>query len=142
MARADLTDPGSGVERVVVLRGAAAALLLSMSAALANVLLASQDPKPHGALNATFVVLLLGFVLGGFVAGLEAPRLADRHGAWAGLVAFVPVEVVGILGRLDRGEPVSLFGIVIVGFLAAGAGLAGSRLGARRRARTHPGGDA
>jgi putative membrane protein (TIGR04086 family) len=130
--------PGSRprrLDQLVVARGAASALVVAAPAALANVLLASQDPKPKGALNLTLLVMLVGFVVGGFVAGLEARRDAARHGAAAGFAAFVLVQVVGVLGRLDRGDPINLAQIVIVGLLAACAGTVGAQLGARRRAR-------
>ena len=125
------------IDRLVVVRGAAVGLLIAMIAALANVVLADQHPKPKGALNATLVALLAGFVLAGFVVGLQVTHEAARHGAYAGLVVFVPVEIVGLLGRLDRGDPVSLPGIVILGFFAAGAGMFGARLGVGRRNRRH-----
>ena len=124
------------VDRAVVVRGAAGGLLIAMLAALANVILAAQHPVPKGALNATLLGLLAGFFLAGFVAGYEARREPARHGAYAALVAFVPVEIVGLLGRLDRGDPVSIFGIVLVAFLAAAAGLGGASFGAKRRLRT------
>jgi hypothetical protein len=146
-------DPGAGshigestghADRAVVIRGAAGGLLIAMSAALANVVLADQHPKPHAALNLTFLGLLLGFALSGFVAGYEATHDIARHGAFAALVAFIPVEVVGILGRLDRSERIAPLGIVIVAFVAAVAGMAGSSFGAavraRRRERSEHGG--
>lgn len=132
------SEPASPVRRLdqlVVARGAASALIVAAPAALANVLLASQDPKPKGALNLTLLVMLLGFVIGGFVAGLEAARESARHGAASAFGAFVLVQLIGVLGRLDRGDPINLAQIVIIGLLAACAGTVGAQLGARRRAR-------
>lgn len=123
------------IDAKVVVRGAAGGLLVAMVAAVANVVLSAQDPKPALLLALTLVGLVAGFVLAGFVAGHDAPGEVARHGAWAGLVAFVPVELVGILGRLDRGVPISVFSIVLVAFLAAAAGTFGASLGARRRVR-------
>lgn len=123
------------ITKLAVARGAAMGLVVAVPAALANVVLAAQDPKPQAAINLSFVVVLLGFLVAGFAAGLEAPERATAHGARAALVAFVPVELVAILGRLDRGDPISPVGIVFVGLLAAGAGWIGARLGGARRAR-------
>ena len=123
------------LDRLVVVRGAAAGALLAVTAALANVVLAGQDPKPQALLNLTLLFLLLGFMVSGISAGLEATHEATRHGTAAALLVFMPVEFIGILGRLDRGEPVSLFAIVFVGLLAAMAGTLGALLGARRRTR-------
>lgn len=61
------------LSRLAVGRGAAMALILAMPAALANVVLADQDPKPRAALNLTLLVLLVAFAVGGSLAGREAP---------------------------------------------------------------------
>ncbi|MGI8754569.1 MAG: hypothetical protein ACR2MB_01665 [Acidimicrobiales bacterium] len=123
------------IEARVVIRGAAAGLMIAMIAAVANVILAAQDPRPVALGALTLVGLLLGFALAGFVAGYEAPGEVARHGTFAALVVFVPVEVIAILGRLDRGDPVSVFSIVLIAFLAAGAGAGAAPLGAARRVR-------
>jgi hypothetical protein len=128
--------PSTGrVDRIVVIRGAAGGLMVAMLAALVNVVAAEQDPKPNGVLVATFVGLLVGFALAGFVAGYEARHDTVRHGAWAGVAAFVPVEVVGLLARTDRGDRISIPGIVLLGFLAAICGLAAAPGGARLKRR-------
>lgn len=129
-------DPASsGLTGLVVARGAAAGLLLATPAALANVALADQTPKPKGALNATFLVLLVAFALAGWLAGREAPTRAAQHGAAAAAACFAVAQVIGIGGRLDRGEGVALGQIIVVGLLAACVGTLGARLGASRRAR-------
>lgn len=123
---------------LVVARGAATALVLAAPAALANVALSAQEPKPAALLNLTLLVLLVGFFSGGALAGREATEDSARHGAAAALVAFVLVQVIGILGRLDRGEGINLGGIIFLGFLAAMAGTIGAMLGARRKAGRQP----
>lgn len=121
------------IEPLVVARGAATALVLAAPAALANVVLASQDPKPEALLNLTLLVLLVGFFFGGALSGREARDNATRHGALAALVAFVLVQTIGVLGRLDRGESIKLGGIIFLGFLAACVGTLGALMGARRK---------
>jgi hypothetical protein len=128
-------DPRPAVDRLVVARAAAYGSLIAVPAALANVILADQVPKPKSALNATLLVLILGFAVAGIAAGREAAFRAARHGARGGLVAAVPVEVIGALGRADRGDGIAPGTIVLVAVLAVGAGAYGSRLGAARRAR-------
>lgn len=123
------------IAKLAVARGAAMGLVVAVPAALVNVVLGAQHPKPQAAINLSFLVVLVGFAVGGFAAGLEAPERPTAHGVRAALVAFVAVEVVAILGRLDRGDPISPIGIVFVGLLAAGAGWVGARLGGLRRAR-------
>lgn len=120
------------IEPLVVARGAALALLLAVPAALANVMLAAQDPQPGWALNLTLLIMLIGFVAGGFGAGYEASSDAARHGAFAAVAAFVLVQVIGTLGRLDRGDEISLGSVIFLCLLAACAGTLGG-LGASRR---------
>ena len=123
-------DPGR-LSALVVARGAAAGLLIAMPAAFANSVLADQTPKPRGAINVSFLIVFVGFALAGWVAGREAPGQIAKHGALAALAAFVPVEVIAVLGRLDRHVGVSIFAIVFVGLLAACLGTMGAAFGGR-----------
>ncbi len=95
-------------------------------------LLADQDPKPKAALNATLLALLVAFWLSGFVAGREATDRRAVHGALAGAAAFTLVEVIGVLGRLDRGADVSTTQIVVLAVVAVAVATGGAGLGARR----------
>lgn len=121
------------IEPLVVARGAATALVLAAPAALANVVLANQDPKPEAMLNLTLLVLLVGFFSGGVLSGREARVNAAQHGAVAALAAFVLVQTIGILGRLDRGDSIKIGGIIFLGFLSACVGTLGALMGARRK---------
>jgi hypothetical protein len=123
------------LDRMVVVRGAAGGLILSMPAAMANVVFADQDERSQGLLALTAAVVVLGFVLAGLVAGLDAAHDVDRHGQAAASVTFVLVEAVLILGRLDRGAGISVPAIVIIALLALVGGTLGARLGAARRAK-------
>ncbi|WP_421119751.1 hypothetical protein ACE2AJ_20745 [Aquihabitans daechungensis] len=118
---------------LVIARGAAAGLVLAVPAAFANSVFADQTPKPRGAINLSFLVVFLGFGLAGWMAGREAPGQVAKHGALAALAAFVPVEVIAVLGRLDREAGVSIFAIVFVGLLAACLGTMGAAAGGRKR---------
>lgn len=122
------------LDRLVVVRGAAGGLILAMPTALANVVLADQEPRSQILVNLSFVAVLVGFVLAGFVAGLDAPEPIVAHGIAAAAVAFVLVEVVSILGRLDRGDPLSVPALVIVAGFALLGGRTGARVAASRRA--------
>src|ERR1700712_2717406 len=82
------------IKGLVVLRGAATALIVSMPAAFINVVMASQTPKPRALINISYLVVMIGFFIGGYLAGKEAPLTPAKHGALAGFVAFIPVEVV------------------------------------------------
>lgn len=117
---------------MAVLRGAAFALVIATPAALVNTWLSEQDPKPAGLLNLTLLAMIVGFVVGGHVAGGEATHDRARHGALAGLIAFVPVEIIGLLNRIGRGDRVSLGSVLFLAMLAAVAGTIGALIAARR----------
>lgn len=123
------------LDRLVVARGAAAGLLLAVPATVANGILADQDDRSAALSLVTLLVTVAGFLLAGFSAGHERPDDSRRHGLAAALIALVPVEVVAVLGRLDRGVGLSLPAIVLTAFVAAGAGATGANLGATRKTR-------
>ena len=120
------------LNRLVVLRGAAFALLLASPAALANTWLQGQDPEPAGLLNLTLLIRVIGFFVGGLLAGSEADEQRAKHGAAAGVVAFVPVQLIGLLSPNSEGP--RLFSIIFLGFMAAVAGTLGALVAARRQA--------
>lgn len=127
---------GSGPTRIapmVIARGAATGLLVAMPAAFLNVVLANQAPKPQAGINLSFLAVFVGFGLAGWLVGREAPSQVAKHGAVAAVAAFVPVEVVVILGRPDRGAAAIVFGIVFIGLLAACLGTIGASIGNRKR---------
>lgn len=130
-----MTERAAPSRRLRVLNAAASGAIIAVPVALVNVVLAAQDPKPTLALNLTLLGLLAGFVLAGAVAGATVDEERAKAGALAACITYVPVEVIGLLGRADQGRPISAFQIVFVGFLAALGGTAGARLGAARRAR-------
>jgi putative membrane protein (TIGR04086 family) len=126
------------ISGLVVARGAATGLIIAMPAAFVNGLLADQTPKPKGSIAFTFMLVIVGFFVAGWLAGREAHTARAKHGALAALVAFLPVELVSVLGRLDRGTPVSVGQIIIVGLLAACAGTVGAQLAARQPPKRGP----
>lgn len=123
---------GVTVQRLVVGRAAAHGQLLAIPAAIANVVLADQDPKPKAALNGTFLALVVAFAVSGYVAGREAPEAPAVHGALAGLVTFAFAQVIGVLGRLDRGDAVPVGQVIALAVLAALVAMAASAGGAAR----------
>jgi hypothetical protein len=121
------------LDRLVVGQGAAYGLLLGVPAALVNGFLASQDPKPKAALNATLLALLVAFAIAGYMAGKLSASDPAAHGALAGLVVFAIVQVIGILGRLDRGSGIPVVQIVVLALVAAGVAASAAGPGSRRR---------
>lgn len=128
---------GRRFDRLAILRGAAFGNLLALPGALVNSAF-SGDDDASALVALSFLVVALGFVVAGLVAGANAPSEPSRHGALAGLVAFVPVELIAILGRLDREAPIRPAGIIVLALLAATAASGGAMLGARRRSDRTP----
>jgi putative membrane protein (TIGR04086 family) len=126
------------IDRIVVGRGAAFGLLLGAPAAVVNVLLADQDPKPKTALNATLLALLVAFWISGYVAGREAADRRPLHGVLAGLTTFALVEAIGLLGRLDRGDDINPAQVAVLGAVAVALATSGAGVGARRPANPSP----
>lgn len=124
------------LDRRIVARGAAAALVLATPAAVASSLLADNEDRYRGVLSALTLVLLLAFALGGFVAGRESSDLPAKHGAAAAAAAFVVVQMLGVLSRLTRGDSLSAVRIVSGALLAASAGIIGGLLATRRPRRS------
>ena len=118
--------------------GAATGLIVAIPAALTNVVLVARNPRPVALINVTLLGLALGFALAGFTAAREVRTDRHRRGVIAALGAFVPVELVGILGRLDRGASLSVGSILLLFVIALAMGSLGARSGARR---TQPGTD-
>ena len=130
-------EPAGRYDRLVILRAVALGNLLAIPGALANSAWSGEEGK-DGLVGISFVLVVLGFVVAGISAGAAARTEPARHGALAGLVAFVPVELIAILGRLDREAPIRPVGIVLLALFAACAGTAGAQIGARRRASRTP----
>ena len=68
-----------------------------------------EDRSARGLL---FLVVLFGFLFGGFVAGRGNFGNATRHGALAAAVAFLVVQGIASTRRLVLGDYVSVIGIV------------------------------
>lgn len=141
-AEADAPAASRALRPVVVLRGAAWGLLLGVPGAFLNAANSSTevttaggavrtDTGSSGALVGSFLLVVAAFALAGFTAGVEAPADRVRHGVLAALAALVPVELVVIIGRLDRGAEVRLGTIFLTAALAVAAGYTGARLAGR-----------
>lgn len=89
--------------------------------------------------NAVFpfaVVTIVGFLLGGWVAGARGrpTERAMAHGAVAAFAGFVVAQAVAALLQVVRDEDLSPVAIVFNALLAAAVGLLGGWLAGRRSA--------
>jgi hypothetical protein len=143
------------VEWHAVLRGALLGLCVLIGASVIEAILDHNVDSfnDSGWIYPLFVMILVGYALGGWLAGRLAPDGFLTNGALAGVGAFVlwiPVRIVVWLVRDEnRGlfsghspalRPGQLFGhLVIAAALGMLGGFVGSRPAARARPRPGPG---
>jgi hypothetical protein len=146
------TDPGigAGVQWGAVLRGAVVGLSIIVPVTILRVVVDHEAAHPDTSawVYPLFVLLLVGYAVGGYFAGTAAPEAPLTNVTLAGvgaLVIWLPIRVVIWAVREDgRGlfsghqaalPPGQLFGAFVI---AAGLGLFGGflseRVGLRQRA--------
>ncbi len=128
-------------------RGALVGLCVLVGASVVEAILdrSTDNFKDSGWIYPLFVAVLVGYALGGYVAGRAAPLSPFTNGILAGIGAFalwIPVRVLIWLARdEDKGlftghspaiRPGQLLGHIVI---AAGLGLLGGWLGGRAAAR-------
>ncbi len=116
-----------------IARGVGVAALITVPTGIVSQLLPTRSLWAY----LTFVVVLVGLVVGGYVAGRAGPAMALTHGAIAGLVTYVAVQGVGVVTRLARGEMVTWSSMPFLAMMATGCGVLGGYLAdqsERRRA--------
>jgi hypothetical protein len=139
-------SPG-GVNWAAIGRGALVGLCVVVGASVVEAILdrSMDDFKDSGWIYPLFVAILVGYALGGYIAGRGAPGSPLTNGILAGVGAFVlwiPVRVLIWLARdEDKGlftghspaiRPGQLLGHFVI---AAALGLLGGWLGGRAAAR-------
>lgn len=145
------TDPGitGGIHWAAVGRGAVVGLSVIVPVTILRVVLdhESSDPNHSPWIYPLFVLLLVGYAIGGYVggkAGADAPLTNGTMAGLGALVIWLPIRVVIWAVREDgRGlfngtnaalPPGQLFGALVI---AAGFGMLGGflseRVGLRRR---------
>lgn len=137
----------AGTDWAAIGRGALVGLCVVVGASVVEAILdrSMDDFDGSGWIYPLFVAILVGYALGGYVAGRAAPSSPLTNGILAGVGAFVlwvPVRILIWLARdEDKGlftghspaiRPGQLFGHVVI---AAGLGLLGGWLGGRAAAR-------
>ena len=89
------------------------------------------DWSTGGVATVATAFVVFGCVLGGFRAGLGAPKSPLTNGATAGVIAGV---VISLAQRLIAGKGVNSVGLIFVAFLSASLGIFGAMVadGSRR----------
>lgn len=115
--------------------GAAAAMAVTVPAAVLGERSADATDEPSNLVFLWFVLVLAGFVLGGFLAARAAPGAPFSNGAVAALLAYALVQGVGVVLVLVRGERLRLAQLAFNALVAYASGLLGGLLASRRAAR-------
>jgi putative membrane protein (TIGR04086 family) len=115
-----------------IVKGAAASIVVCLPLALLSAAIHDDHPDSRWVPIFYFLVLL-GFVLGGWVAARAAGDYPYTNGAVAALAGYVVIQGVAIVVRLVGGDPVHVVAVVFNGILAYGCGLTGALAGARNR---------
>ncbi|MEL7209699.1 MAG: TIGR04086 family membrane protein, partial [Actinomycetota bacterium] len=119
-------DPAS------VLRGAAVTLVITVPPAVAVRLMDDDgDMAASNWARLAFLVILIGFGAGGWVAARRQPSAPLAHGAVAAFVGYAVVQGVGIVRRLATGEPLEWLSFVFAALLAASTGAVGGLIADR-----------
>ena len=111
--------------------GALVAGFVAAPAGVAAQILAEDGSRPALA-GLLYLVVIVGFVLGGRRAARDQRDTPLAHGALAALLAFAVVQGIGVVRRVATGNPVNPTGIVFAALLASTCGLLGGFLAARR----------
>jgi putative membrane protein (TIGR04086 family) len=125
-ARSSLLDPRA------VGAGAVLAIVIALPAALVGEAAADGDDDPSGFVLLCFVVVLLAFVAGGWLAARRATDAPFSNGAVAALVAFALIQLGGIVANLLQDDPVEGASIAFSALLATASGLVGALLATRQ----------
>ena len=128
------------LDRRSVLTGAAVTLAITVPPAVAVQLM--DDGDDMAASNWTrlaFLLVLIGFGAGGWVAARRQPTAPLAHGAAAAFTAWAIVQGIGIVRRLFAGEPLGWLSFVFAALLAASTGAVGGLLADRLRHGTRAG---
>jgi hypothetical protein len=122
-------------------RGVLIALaVVGPAAGLSIALIDTTTDDGSGGLRLLFyVVILVGFGLGGWQVARTVTEVPITHGAFVGLLTFALVQAVVLTGSaaVGRDGPVSAAALAFSALMASSAGMIGATLGLRRQRRWH-----
>jgi putative membrane protein (TIGR04086 family) len=122
------------LDRRAVGAGAVLAVVVALPAALVGEAAADGEDDPSGLVLLCFLVVLLAFVAGGWLAARRAPDAPYSNGAVAALVGFAVIQLGGVVANLVQDEPVRAASIAFSALLATASGLVGALVATRRAA--------
>lgn len=90
-----------------------------------------DDTSPAIARALTSVGIVIGYLLGGALAGRAVPQSPLINGATAGVLAFVVIQGIALTIRLINNESINGLALVFNGLLAASIATVGATLAIR-----------
>jgi len=120
------------LEPAAVGAGAVLAVVIALPAALVGEAAVDGDEDPSGLVLLCFVVVLLAFVAGGWLAARRAADAPFSNGAVAALAGFAVIQLGGVVVNLVEDEPVRGASIAFSALLATASGLVGALVATRR----------
>jgi hypothetical protein len=121
-----MSDATSSLDRRSVIEGAVYAAIISGAAGITQAVVDSD-----ALVGLLLLVIVVGFVFGGFVAGRGHFGSAARHGAAAAALAFVVVQAVLLVRVMLVGDSVNVVSIIAGALTAAVCGTLGGLLALR-----------
>ncbi len=122
------------LDPLAIVPGVALAVAVALPAALVGEVAADGDDDPSGLGLLTFLVVLVGFAAGGWLAARRAPSAPYSNGAVAALGAFAVIQLGGIVVNAVDGEPLRVASIAFLALLASASGMGGALVAARSAA--------
>ena len=119
------------LDRGAILHGAIAAAVIAVPAGVVQNVVAEGSSVRFF----MFLLVVVGFIAGGFVAGRDAPERALVHGGLAALAVYLSVQTIGIVLRLARGVAITWIGIPLIALLSISCGIMGGYFAFRRSVR-------
>jgi len=114
--------------------GAIAALVLAVPAGVISAIVV--DDESSNAVFVFYVVIIIGMLAGGFVAGSKRPDAPLTHGALAAAVAYVVAQVITVAVKLANGSDLRSPAVYVFNLLLmASIGVVGGFIAERRNAR-------
>jgi predicted permease len=112
--------------------GAVLAVVIALPAALVGEAAADGDDDPSGLVLLCFIVVLLAFVAGGWLAARRAPDAPYSNGAVGALAGFAVIQLGGVVANIVQDESVRPASIAFSALLATASGLVGALVATRR----------
>jgi putative membrane protein (TIGR04086 family) len=117
--------------------GVVAALIFAAPAAIISAIVV-EDDSGNGVF-AFYVVIIIGMLAGGFIAGTKRPDAPLTHGAIAAALAYVIAQAMAVAIKMAKGDELRSPAVYVFNvLLMACIGIVGGFIAERRNTRVMP----